>query len=230
MLALIAHIAQQHCRQTTQLHPQVQELQHALTKVMRGFGRRCRGQGRVFVTLVRQTEQQFLTLGEPIKTFGLKAKEHLAQMRTLHEAQRTRLTCALTTAMGHHDYIRKQSTQLTHGKKLSHCKLVNAYDLTIAPIIKGKSNCPAQFGRKPGLASEPATGSIFANLVPPGNPSDSHYVVPLMDQVQGPIAGSESATQPQIHSSARDLRLNDAVLGAALRPRGALGVAIARRC
>ena len=41
---------------------------------MRGFGRRCRGQGRVLVTLVRQTEQQLLALGEPIKTFGLQAQ------------------------------------------------------------------------------------------------------------------------------------------------------------
>jgi len=42
--------------------------------------------------------------------------------------------------------------------------------------VKGKSNCPAQFGRKPGIVSEPATGFIFANLVPKGNPSDSRYV------------------------------------------------------
>src|SRR5712691_5244629 len=183
---------------------------------MRGFGRRCRGQGRVFVTLVRQTEQQLLTLGEPIKTFGLKAKEHLAQMRTLHEAQRTRLTCALTTAMGHHDYIRKQSTQLTHGKKLSHCKLVNAYDLTIAPIVKGKSNCPAQFGRKPGIVSEPASGFIFANLVPRGNPSDPSYGLPLLDKVQRAIELVQTGPRRQIHSVASDLGLNDPALRQAL--------------
>ena len=193
---------------------------------MRGFGRRCRGQGRVFVTLVRQTEQQLLALDEPITTFGLKAKEHLAQTRTLHEAQRARLTCALTTAMDHHDSIRKQSTQLTHGKKLSHCKLVNAYDLTIAPIIKGKSNCPAQFGRKPGLASEPATGFIFANLVPPGNPSDSDYVVPLIDKVQRAMARSGTGPKRQIHSVAGDLGLNDAVVRQALHTRGILTVGI----
>ena len=49
---------------------------------MRGFGRRCRGQGRVLVTLVRQTEQQLLALGEPIKTFGLQAQEYLVRMFT----------------------------------------------------------------------------------------------------------------------------------------------------
>jgi hypothetical protein len=191
---------------------------------MRGFGRRCRGQGRVFVTLVRQTEQQLLALGEPIKTFGLKAKEYLEQTHTLREAQRVRLTLALTTAMGHHDLIRKQSTQLTHGKQLSHCKLVNAYDLTIAPIVKGKSNCPTQFGRKPGLASEPATGFIFATLVPQGNPSDPSYVLPLLDKVQQAIARSQTGPQRQIHSVAGDLGLNDAVVRQALHTRGILTV------
>ena len=193
---------------------------------MRGFGRRCRGQGRVFVTLVRQTEQQLLALGEPIKTFGLKAKEYLEQTPTLREAQRVRLTLALTTAMGHHDLIRKQSNQLTHGKKLSHCKLVNAYDLTIAPIVKGKSNCPAQFGRKPGLASEPATGFIFANLVPQGNPSDPSYVLPLLDKVHQAIERSQTGSQRQIHSVAGDLGLHDAVVRQALHTRGILTVGI----
>jgi hypothetical protein len=85
--------------------------------------------------------------------------------------------------MSHHELIRTQSKRLTQGKKLHHCKLVNAYDLSIAPIIKGKSNCPAQFGRKPGIASEPASGFIFANLVPMGNPSDCSYVLPWLDKV-----------------------------------------------
>jgi hypothetical protein len=83
-----------------------------------------------------------------------KAKECLEHTLTLGEAQRQRLTLALTTVMNNHEDIRKQSTRLTHGKKLPHCKLVNAYDPAIAPIIKGKSNCPVQFGRKPGLASD----------------------------------------------------------------------------
>jgi hypothetical protein len=84
------------------------------------------------VTLVRQTEHQLLALGEPIKAFGLKTTECLAHTRTLSAVQRQRLTRALTTAMSHHDHIRQQSTRLTHGKKLRHCKLVNAYDLTMA--------------------------------------------------------------------------------------------------
>ena len=97
--------------------------------------------------------------------------------------------------MSSHTHIRKQSTRLTQGKKLRHCKLVNAYDLTIAPILKGKSNCPAQFGRKPGIASEPATGFIFANRVPEGNPSDPSYVLPLLDKVQSAIERVQSTPQ-----------------------------------
>lgn len=139
---------------------------------MRGFGRSCRGHGHVFVKLVRQTEQQLLALGEPIQTFGLQAHERLAHTIPLSEAQHQRLRLALTTAMSNHEHIRKQSQRLTSGKKLSHFKVVNAYDPTIAPIVKGKSNGPAQFGRKPGIVSDPASGFLFANLVSQGNPSD----------------------------------------------------------
>ena len=170
------------CRQwskrTTRLQSQVQDLAQELKKVMRGFGRSCRGHGHVFVKLVRHTEQRLLELGEPIHRFGQQAHERLAQTTTLSETQRERLRQALTTAMRVHAHIRVQSKHLTQGKKLSHCKLVNAYDLTIAPIIKGKSNCPTQCGRKPGMASEPASGFIFATLVPHGNPSDPSYGFP----------------------------------------------------
>jgi len=195
---------------------------------MRSFGRRCRGQGRIFVTLVRQTEHQLLALGEPIKALGLKAQERLEHTITLGEAQRQRLTLALTTAMSHHDHIRQQSTRLTHGKKLHHCKLVNAYDPTIAPIIKGKSNCPAQCGRKPGIASEPATGFIFATLVPPGNPSDPSDVLPLLDKVQRAIEHIHTGPKRQVHAVAGDLGLNDAALRQALHARGILTVGIAK--
>ena len=58
------------------------------------------------------------------------------------------------------------------------------YDPTIAPICKGKSNCPTQFGRKPGIIAEPATGFIFAFQLPVGNPNDASYVLPLVDKVQ----------------------------------------------
>ena len=193
---------------------------------MRGFGRRCRGQGRVFVQLVRHTEQQLLELGEPLTTFGLKAKERLEHTITLRETQCQRLSLALTTARSHHEHIRTPSTRLTQGKKLNHFKLVNAYDPTIAPIVKGKSNCPAQFGRKPGLASAPATGFIFATLVPKGHPSDPRYVLPLIDRVQRAIERIRTGPKRQMHSVAGDLGLNDSILRQALHARGILTVGI----
>jgi hypothetical protein len=115
---------------------------------------------------------------------------------------------------------------LLQSQKLSHFKLVNAYDLTIAPIMKGKSNCPVQFGRKPGIASDPATGFIFATRVPQGNPSDPSYVLPLLDQVQEAIRHVQSGPKRQIHSVAGDLGLNDPVLRQALHERGILTVGI----
>lgn len=195
---------------------------------MRSFGRSCRGQGHVFVKLVRHTEQRLLALGESIHTYGQQAQERLEQTTALPEAQRERLTRELATAMRAHAHIRTQSKRLTQGKKLRHCKLVNAYDPTIAPIMKGKSNCPAQFGRKPGIVSEPATGFIFATLTPKGNPGDPSYVLPLLDKVQEAIAHVETGPTRHIHSVAGDLGLNDAALRHALHARCILSVGIAK--
>jgi len=193
---------------------------------MRCFGRQCRGQGQVFVKLVRQTEQKLLELGEPITALGQHAQQLLAQASTLSDAQRKRVADAFNAALRTHAQIRQQSTRLIHGQKLRHCKLVNAYDLTIAPILKGKSNCPAQFGRKPGIASEPATGFLFAHRVPEGNPSDPSYVLPLLDKVQSAIERVKTPQRPRIHSVAGDLGLNDAALRQALHTRGILTVGI----
>lgn len=193
---------------------------------MRCFGRQCRGQGHVFVKLVRQTEQKLLRLGEPITTLGRQAQHLLAQTTTLSDVQRQRVAAAFTVALSNHAHIRTQSTRLIHGQKLRHCKLVNAYDLTIAPILKGKSNCPVQFGRKPGIASDPATGFIFANRVPEGNPSDSSYVLPLLAKVQQALTRVTTPQRLRVHSVAGDLGLNDETLRQALHARGILTVGI----
>jgi hypothetical protein len=204
---MITRIAQRCSRQTTQVQRQAHSRHQELTKVMRGFGRQCRGQGHVFVKVVRHTEQQLLELGQPIIALGQQVQQRLTQATTLSDATRKRLTEAYTTAMSSHTHIRKQSTQLAHGQKLRHCILVNAYDLTIAPILKGKSNCPAQFGRKPGIASEPATGFIFATRVPEGNPHDVSYVLPLLDKVQSAIERAQPPPKLRLHSVAGDLGL-----------------------
>ena len=225
-LTLIADITQCCSSRATRLRTQGHDLHQELKKVMRSFGRQCRGQGRVFVKLVRQTERQLLELGQPIPVLGRQAQQLLEETETLPAVQRERLTRQLRSALAAQAQIRKQSGRLTQGKKLGHCKLVNAYDLTIAPILKGKSNCPAQFGRKPGLMSEPATGFIFATRVPAGNPYDASYVVPLLDQVQRAIDRVGVRKRRQVHSVAGDLGINDATVRQTLHERGILTIGI----
>ncbi len=155
---------------------------------MRRFGRQCRGMGKVFVTLVRQTETQLLEMGQQVLPLARAAQECLHGAPQLSQDQRARLDTQLAAALEAHHRIESQSRRLTHGKALGHCKIVNAYDPTIAPICKGKSNCPAQFGRKPGIIAEPAAGFIFALHLPLGNPSDASYVEPLVAHVEQAIA------------------------------------------
>src|SRR5262245_42579182 len=94
----------------------------------------------------------------------------------------------------------------------------------MAPIVKGKRNCPAQFGRQPGIASEPAPGFICATLVPPGNPSDPSEGLPLLAKVQNAIDRVQIGSQRQIPSVASDLGLNDPSMRQALHARGILTV------
>jgi hypothetical protein len=193
---------------------------------MRRFGRQCRGMGHVFVTLVRQTETQLLTLGEPVLSLARAAQQHLQGVTPLSAEQQARLDAQLTAALAAHHRIAHQSRRLTQGKALTHCKIVNAYDPTIAPICKGKSNCPAQFGRKPGIIAEPAAGFIFGLYLPVGNPSDASYVQPLIDHVQRAIARVATSPRPTIHSLAGDLAFNDVSLREALHHQGILTVGI----
>jgi hypothetical protein len=193
---------------------------------MRRFGRQCRGQGKVFVTLVRQTETQLLTTGQPVVGLARAAQTHVQSAAHVAEGQREHLATQLTVALDAHHQIATQSRRLTHGKPLTQCKIVNAYDPTIAPICKGKSNCPTQFGRKPGIIAEPATGFIFAVHLPVGNPSDASAVLPLVDKVQAAIAHVVGRSTPAIHSLAGDLALNDSKLRETLQGRGILTVGI----
>ena len=222
----MARIRKQCTGATTTLSTQAGELHQPLQKVMRGFGRQCRGQGKVFVRLVRQTERHVLDLGESIETWTQEAQELLHQNTKLSEMQREHLLRDLEAASDAHRQVVKQSQRLTQGKKLGQCKIVNAYDPTIAPIIKGKSNCPAQFGRKTGILSEPASGLIFAHRVPEGNPSDPSYVLPLLDKVQQAIDLVTSPRRLRVHSLGGDLGVNDPELRHALHKRGILSVGI----
>jgi hypothetical protein len=176
------------------------------------------------VSLVRQTETHLLTIGASVATLAQAAHAQVQTAPELTEDQRARWDVTLTLALGAHQQIVTQSRRLTHGKPLTHCKIVNAYDATIAPICKGKSNCPTQFGRKPGILGEPATGFIFAARLPLGNPSDVSYVVPLLDQAQAACRKVTTRPAPAIHSLAGDLAVNDPLLREQLHRRGILTV------
>jgi len=193
---------------------------------MRCFGRQCRGQGKVFVKLVRQTEGQLLEVGSSIAYLAHEVQQCLHKTTHLSTSTQERLASDLSTAIQVHHQIRKQSRRLTQGQRLSHCKIVNAYDPTSAPIMKGKSNCPAQCGRKPGIISEPTAGFIFAARSPVGNPSDPSYVLPLLDNVNQATQRLRGPKRPSVHSLAGDLGINDPVLRQALHERGILTVGI----
>ena len=76
-LELIEGLTQRCSRQAIHLRSQAHNLQQEMQKVMRSFGRQCRGQGRVFVALVRQTERQLLALGQPLHALGQQAQQGL---------------------------------------------------------------------------------------------------------------------------------------------------------
>lgn len=193
---------------------------------MRRFGRQCRGQGKVFLRLVRETEARLLAIGQPVVALAQTAQASLPSAQHLGESRRQRLATQLREALRAHDDIAKQSRRLLHGKRLGHCKIVNAYDPTIAPILKGKSNCAVQFGRKPGLISEPTAGFIFAMQTPVGNPSDASYVLPLVDKVQQALNRVKVPHPLAMHSVAGDLGVNDATVRQALHERGILTIGI----
>ena len=180
----------------------------------------------MFVTLVRQTETPLLALGEQVLPLARATQQRLQGATALSEEQRACLDTQITTAIEAHHRMAHQSRRLTQGKAWSHGKIVNAYDPTIAPICKGKRNCPAQFGRTPGIMAEPAAGFIFGRHVPVGNPSDASSVQPLIDHVQQAIGRVSTYPRPTLHALAGDLACNDASLREALHQQGILTVGI----
>jgi hypothetical protein len=184
--------------------------------------------GKVFVTLVRQTETPWLEMGAQVLPRARAAQAHLHSATHLSVDQRARLNPQLTAALQAHHRIAHQSRRLTQGKALSPGTIVNAYDPTIAPICTGKSHCPTQFGRKPGMIAEPAAGFIFALQLPVGHPREASDVEPLVAKVEQAIARVRTRPTPAIHALAGDLALNDAALREALHERGILTVGIPR--
>ena len=196
---------------------------------MRTFGRTCRGKSKVYLSLVRQTEKKLLSTGSKVMSLALTAQMLFANEAQIEAAQQDRWMQKLDQALEAHRRIEKQSRQLVRGKKLDHCKIVNAYDLSIAPIKKGKSNCACQFGKKPGIIAEMATGFTFGFHLPQGNPEDAAYVLPLVRSVEAAIALLERKhprRKPQIRSLSGDLALDDPDVREPLHSRGITTVGI----
>ena len=217
----------EHCAVTgTAVKAQAPHLQHDLAKILRRFGRQCRGQSKVFVSLVRQTATQLLTIGSPGVGLARAVQAQVPSATHLAEEQRARLVTQLSVALAAPAQITPQSRHLTQGTSLSQCKIVNAYAPPSAPICKGQSHCPTQFGRKPGIIAEPASGVIFALQLPLGNPREASSVVPLVDKVQYALGRVASRPTLAIHSLAGDLALPDPQLRETLHSRGILTVGI----
>ena len=219
-------IAQALPNPTRVLRVQSAVLMSGLKKAMCRFGRQCRGNGRVYVKVVRQSERHLLTLGKPLTQWAQQTHHHLQKATDISSETRERLGHQLQDALQHYQAIQTQSRRLTQGRSLGHRKIVSAYDDTIAPIMKGKSNCPTQFGRKPGLLSESTVGFIFALHILEGNPDDASYVMPLVDHTQAAIDRMTRPGKLAIHSVGGDLGFNTAKVREALHKRAILSVGI----
>jgi hypothetical protein len=79
---------------------------------MRRFGRQCRGQGKVFVSLVRQTETQLLVAGQTVEGLAQAAQTQLQNATQLTQEQRRRWDTTLTLALATHQQIATQSRRL----------------------------------------------------------------------------------------------------------------------
>jgi len=190
---------------------------------MRGFGRVCAGKRKVYLRLVRDTERRLLQVGQGVRVLAISAHLLLHDI-SCAEGHQERLEHQLSQAVEHHKLIAHQSRCLIHGKKLPQAKIVNAYDPGIVPIEKGKSNRPSQFGRKPGVIAEVATGFIFGLHLPQGNPADQSYLMPLLGQVQQAIDQLPYRRKPAIHSVAADLSFRGEDLHKELNRLGILTV------
>jgi hypothetical protein len=91
------------------LSAQAEALSQALNKVMHRFGRQRRGQGKIFVKLVRETEHHLLALGESIAAWTLQARECLHQDHVRSQAQRECLLRDLEATRTAHRHITKRN-------------------------------------------------------------------------------------------------------------------------
>jgi hypothetical protein len=182
--------------------------------------------GNMFVTVVRQTETQWLALGHPILPLARAAQQRVHGATPRSEDPRARLDPQLTAALEAQQRSAHQSRRLTQGNAVAHGTMVHAYDPTMAPMCTGKSHGPAPFGRKPGMIAAPAAGVIFGRYLPRGHPRAGSSVPPVVDKAQQAIARVASSPRPTLHSLAGDLAFNEAALREVLHQPGMLTVGI----
>ena len=120
-----------------------------------------------------------------------------------------------------------RNPRLTQGHKLRHCKLVNAYDLTIAPILEGKSNCRAVWSQAWDRVG-PCAGLYLCKPSACKESKRSQLCVALLDKVQSAIERVQMT--PKLGSTRwGDLGINDAALRQALHAREFSPLGIPRR-
>src|SRR5215813_171503 len=115
VLQVITHVTAQCTTRGTTLKAQAQQLQPDLAKIMRRFGRQCRGQSKVFVSGVRQTEMRLLERGRPVGELARAAQAQVQSAGHLAERQRTRWDTQLQAALAAPQQIAPQSHRLTQG-------------------------------------------------------------------------------------------------------------------
>jgi hypothetical protein len=223
----MAQITAQGTAQGTALKGQAQTLQHELAKLMRGFGRQCRGQGKVLVSVVRQTETHLLATGDPVVALAQTAQAQVQSAAELTEEQRARWDTTLPLALVPHQQIATHSRRLTHGKPLTCRKLVNAYAPPVPLSAKGRATVLRRLAANLGLWRSPPRASCSPRSCL-GNPSDASYVLPLVAKVQTARSHVPTRPTPAIHSRAGDLALNDATLRETLHACGILPLGIPR--
>jgi hypothetical protein len=135
-----------------------------------------------------------LESGQPVVPLAPAAQAPRQSAAPLPEEPRQRLDTQLTVALAAPQQIAPQSRRLPTGKTRTQGQIVKAYDPTIAPIGKGKRNCPTPFGRKPGSIAELASGFSCAFQLPVGKPADPSSVVPVVDK--GQRALEQTSTHP----------------------------------
>ncbi len=143
---------------------------------MRRFGRPCRGQSKVFVSVVRQTETRLLTTGRAVVKLARAAQAQGQSATQLTEEQRVRLATQLTVALDAQAQITTQSRCLTQGKSLKQCKIVNAYDPAFAlpvgnpsdasyvvPLVDKVQHALGRVASPPPLAIHSLAGDLALN-------------------------------------------------------------------